>query len=165
LVFESIVVIIASSLLSFAGIPASAEGAFVYLPSFGHSFQVQIGSVDWASFLLLDFFYVFAVWTFITVRGDELQSARYLEIGTIGFIIMFLGNGVKVFAQIYVAATSGTLRSGFDAATLASMDAAGLVALFEPDFLAVSTTCLLFAKGISRNGEWSLGPTGARPIP
>ncbi len=161
---ESIIAIIASSLLSFSGIPATAEGGLVYLPFFNHSFQLQIGVTDWASFLLLDFFYLFAVWTFVTIRGDELQSTRYLELGAIGFIMMFLGNGVKVFAQIYVAATSGTLASGVDGATLAAMDTTGLVALFAIVLLTVSATCLLFAKGISKDRTWPFGSTGPKSI-
>jgi hypothetical protein len=165
LAFESIIVAIASSLLSVSGIPAKPVGQLVYLPSLGHSFQVEMGVYDWATLLLLDFFYVFGLWAYVTFRGRELRSRKYLELGAIGFVVMFLGIGVKVFAQIFVAVNSGTLGSGVDAATLASMDQIGLVAMLGVALLAVCSTCLLFSVSRFRGLGWAFGTSGSKPLP
>ena len=164
LALESIIAVIASSLLSISGIPARPVGELVYLTSLGHSFQVQVGIYDWVTLLLLDFFYVFGLWSYLTVRGRELSSRKYLGLGAIGFIIMFLGIGVKVFAQIFVVASSGTLASGGDAATLANMDQIGLVALFGVAILAVCSTCLFFSLGRFRGQGWPFGSSGPNPL-
>jgi hypothetical protein len=165
LALESVIAVIASSLLSISGIPARPVGQLVYLTSLGHSFQVQMGAYDWATLLLLDFFYVFGLWAYVTFRGRELSSKKYLELGAIGFIIMFLGIGVKVFAQIFVAVSSGTPASGGDAATLANMDQIGLVAMLGIAILAVCSTCLFFSMSRFRGQGWAFGASGSKTMP
>ncbi len=162
---ESVIAVIASSLLSMSGIPAKPVGELVYVTSLSHSFQVQMGAYDWATLLLLDFFYVFGLWSYVTIGGRELSSRNYLGLGAIGFIIMFLGIGVKVFAQILVAVNSGTLASGSDAATLASMDQIGLVTMFGVAILAVCSTCLFFSLSRFRSQGWAFGTSGSKPMP
>jgi hypothetical protein len=137
----------------------------VYLTSLGHSFQIEMGAYDWVTLFLLDFLYVFGLWSFLTVKGREISSKNYLELGVFGFVIMFLGVGVKIFAQIAVAVSSGTLASGGDAATLANMDGIGLVALFGVAILATCSTCLLFSTGRFRGMGWAFGKSGPKPIP
>jgi hypothetical protein len=165
LALESIIVAIASSLLSISGIPAKPIGQLVYLTSSGHSFQIQMGAYDWTTLLLLDFFYVFGLWAYMTFTGRELRSKKYLELGAIGFIIMFLGIGVKVFAQIFITVNSGTLASSGDTATLASMDQIGLVAMFGIAILAVCSTCLFFSVIRFRGQGWPFRSSGSKPIP
>lgn len=162
---ESMLALVASSLLSVSGIPSFAQGGNVFLPSFNRSFQVQVGIVDWSTYFLLDFFYLFAVWCFVTLRGAELQTRKYLELGAVGFMMMFLASGVKTFVQIYVAASSGALYSGLDASTLASMDSIGLVTFFAIVVLAIGGTCFLLTKKYLGESGWSLGSAGPRSIP
>jgi hypothetical protein len=114
---------------------------------------------------LLDFLYVFGLWAYVTYRGRELRSRKYLELGAIGSIIMFLGIGVKVFAQIFVAVNSGNLASGGDAATLAYMDQIGLVAMLGVAVLAVCGTCLVFSISRFRGQAWPFGSSSSRPMP
>ncbi|HZY94684.1 MAG TPA: hypothetical protein VFE98_07495 [Candidatus Bathyarchaeia archaeon] len=149
----SLTVAIASFLLSLSGVSVIGGGDFIYVSSARRAFQIQIGIFDWISIFLLDFFYIFAMWTYVTVRGSQLSLRRYLELGCLGLLIVFLGNAVKVFAEVYVAATSGALTSGSDVATMASLDVVGFMVMFGIVLLAVGSTCLVFAKGRA----WRLG--------
>lgn len=149
----TVTVAIASFLLSLSGVSFAAGGDYIYLSNARRAVQVQIGIFDWVNFFLLDFFYIFAMWTFVAVRGNQLSTRRYLELGCVGFLVVFFGNAVKVFAEVYTAATSGGLSPGSDAATLASLDAIGFMVMFGIVFLAVGSTCLALAKG----NTWRLG--------
>ncbi len=160
----SVTVAIASFLLSLLGVPVTSAGDYIYVSSARRATQVQMGVLDWVGFLLLDLFYVFAMWTYVTVRGKQLETRQYMQLGALGFLVVFLGNAVKVFAEVYVAATSGALASGYDAATIASLDAVGFMVMFGIVLLAVTGTCLAITKGNIGRTWWPFPPKPSKTL-
>ncbi len=162
---SSITVAIATFFLSIAGISVSANGDYIYLAGVSRGVQVQIGVIDWASFLLLDFFYVFAIWTYVTVRGGEFGMRRYLALSVIALPIIFLANALKIFTQIYFIASSGTLTPSYDASVLASMDAVGFMVMFGTVLLIVVGTCLSVLRWNPAGLGWPSKSIGSKKIP
>src|SRR6266571_460272 len=151
---SSLTVAVASFLLSLAGITSVSGGNFIFIPSAGRSLQVQIGILDWMGFFLWDIFYVFAIWTFVTLRGGQFSSRRYLVLGASGLLIMFLGNSLKVFAEIYTAVSSGALSGATDASTIDAMDVTGFAAMFGFVLVLVASTCLLISRIKPKSDGW-----------
>ena len=115
--------------------------------------MLEVGLMDWVSLMLVDFFYVFAVWTFVTVRDGGLNTKTYLLFAILASPILFLGNAIKTFAQVYVLVSSGALSSGPVATTAASVDAVGFGSMFGVVLLTVTVTCLFLLR-------WPRGHTG-----
>ncbi len=145
--FESFPVAVVASLLSLSGIPTVAVGNYLYLVDARRAVQIQIGVVDGMSFLLFDFFYVFSVWTYVAVKGGGLTTKRYFAMALAGLPIIFLGNALKIFAQIFAAISSGTRGSSLDA-ILASTDAIGFAVMFGIVLTMVCATCLWLGRGV-----------------
>ena len=144
---DGLITNIVAFLLSLSGIPAFATGNALYFPNINRSIMLEVGLMDWVSLTLVDFFYVFAVWTFVTVRGGGLDPRTYLLFAVLASPILFLGNAIKTFAQVYVLVSSGALGSGPAATTVASAEAVGFASMFGVVLLTVTVTCLFLSQG------------------
>lgn len=151
---ESVTIAIAAFLLSLSGVSAIAAGDYLYVVNAHRAVLVQIGVMDWMAFLLLDFFYVFAIWTYVTVKGGQFRSRSYLALGAMAFPMIFLGNALKIFAQVFVSATAGTLAASHDAATAASMDALGFGVMLGTVFILLAGTCLFLTRAMPGQFGW-----------
>ncbi len=160
----TLTVAIAGFLLSLSGVPVSSSGDYIYVTSARSAFQVQVGVLDWAAFLLSDVLYVFALWAFVTVRGGQLGTRQYVVLAGLGFLVSFLGNVVKVFAEVYVGVTSGILGSGYDSAPMVSLDSEGLFVMFGILLLAVVSTCFVMAVGSVGGSRWPFRPEPAKTL-
>jgi len=99
---ESIVALIVSALLSMAGVSATADGSFIYMPSLDHKFIVTLSCVDWAGILLQASMYVFVMWVYLAANGRSMRCRTYLILGLIGFVAFFLTNILRMFTELYL---------------------------------------------------------------
>ncbi len=102
---------------------------------------IEIGLIDWTVLLLLDFLCLFTTWTYLTVRGGQLNLASYVALAGGIFPIIFLGNAARIAAEIIFASTSNA-HSTIDPSVASSMDGLGLGVLFGFALLTTSASCL-----------------------
>ena len=99
---EKIVALIVSALLSTAGLSATANGCFIYVPSLNHTFIVTLSCIDWLGILLQTFMYIFVMWVYVVAKGYLMRRRTYLLLGFTGFAAFFFTNVLRMFTEIYL---------------------------------------------------------------
>lgn len=105
MVVEKFIALIVSTLLSNLGVPASANGDIIYVPSLDHSFIVLLSCTDWVGVFLWVFIYVFAVWVYVELNGRSMRRRGYLFLGLVGFFAFFCANILRIFTEIFLVST------------------------------------------------------------
>lgn len=101
---ESFVALIVSALLSASGLPVTADGSTIYVPSLDHSFIVTLSCTQWIGICLETFTYLFIVWVFISAGGITLRRRTYVALSVAGFVGFFFANVLRMFLEIYLLA-------------------------------------------------------------
>jgi len=101
---ESFVALIVSALLSASGLPVTADGSIIYVPSLDHTFIVTLSCTQWVGIFLETFTYLFAVWIFASIKGITLRRRTYVALGVAGFVGFFFANVLRMFLEIYLLA-------------------------------------------------------------
>ena len=101
-IVENFIALFVSRLLSFTGLAATSHSCFIYVPSLNHTFIVTLSCVDWVGILLQAFIYTFVMWIYVSVSGSFFKIRNYFTLLFTGFIVFFLSNILRMFAEIYL---------------------------------------------------------------
>ena len=102
MIVETVIAFIVSSLLSFTGLSAKADGCFIYVPSLNHKFIVTLTCVDWLGILLQASMYMFIMWVYFTANGYLIRRRTYFVLGITGFVAFFCANIGRMFTEIFL---------------------------------------------------------------
>ena len=102
---EGFLALLVSNLLSVSGLSATAENAFIYVPSIQHTFMVTLSCSGWVVIILQTFLYLFVMWIYIEWNRHSIKRKTFLMLSILGFTVFFLTNVFRIFTQIYLVGT------------------------------------------------------------
>jgi len=113
MIFENWIASSVSMLLSLTGVSSSVQDSVIYVPSLDHRFIVTFSCMDLVGISLWASMFVFVVWVYSSLNGITISRRRYALYGTLGFVIFFSANILRMFVEIFYVSSTGAGFVGY----------------------------------------------------